>query len=92
MITDVFYEDIFPANFFDVVTAFQAFEHLADPAGDLERLYRCLKPGGIILIEVRNIATWSAISCVSTTDTLPDRLTFFSPDNLSALLKKDGSA
>ena len=35
---------------FDVVLSLSAFEHYSDPAGELERMRRQLKPGGIIVL------------------------------------------
>jgi SAM-dependent methyltransferase len=34
----------------DVVTSFDAFEHFADPAGALDRMYDLLRPGGLALV------------------------------------------
>ncbi len=91
VVTDVLREDTFPPAFFDAVTAFQVFEHLPDPAGDLERLHRMLKPGGVILIEVPNIATWSVhLLRQHHRHFVPDHLTFFSPRTLAALLQRKG--
>lgn len=89
--TDVLHDDTFPADHFDVITAFQVLEHLPDPAGNLHRLHRCLRPGGLILIEVPNIATWSVTLLGKRHRHFnPDHLTFFSPRTLRALLEKYG--
>ncbi len=91
VVTDILREDTFPGDFFDAATAFQVFEHLPDPAGDLERLHRMLKPGGLILIEVPNIATWSVrLLRQYHRHFVPDHLTFFSPRTLTALLQGKG--
>lgn len=91
VLTDVLHDDSFPPSFFDVITAFQVLEHLPDPAGDLQRLYGFLKPGGIVLIEVPNIATWSVALLGSRhRHFTSDHLTFFSPRTLRALLGKRG--
>ena len=40
---------------FDVITMWHLLEHLADPAAALISVKNCLKPGGVVLIEVPNI-------------------------------------
>ncbi|MGC9025000.1 MAG: class I SAM-dependent methyltransferase [Chloroflexia bacterium] len=91
VITDVLHDDTFPTGFFDVVTAFQVFEHLPDPAGDLARLHNMLKSSGVILVEVPNIATWSVrLLGRHHRHFVPDHLTFFSPRTLAAFLRKMG--
>lgn len=47
------------ADGFDVVTLFDVFEHLADPAGTLERLAALVKPSGRLLISTCNADHWS---------------------------------
>ncbi len=37
-----------PANAFDFITAMDVFEHLVDPAGTVDLLHHCLKPGGYV--------------------------------------------
>lgn len=91
VVTDTLRDDTFSSEFFDVITAFQVFEHLPDPAGDLARLRRMLKPGGLILIEVPNIDTWSVRLLGSRhRHFVQDHLNFFSSDTLRALLEKQG--
>jgi methionine biosynthesis protein MetW len=46
------------AEQFDVVTAADVLEHLADPASVLGHMRRWLAPGGRAIIAVPNIATW----------------------------------
>ena len=91
VVTDILRDDTFPPNFFDAITAFQVFEHLPDPAGDLARLHRMLKPGGVILIEIPNIDTWSArLLGPRHRHFVQDHLTFFSARTLALLLEKHG--
>lgn len=91
VVTDVLRDDTFPPKFFDAVTAFQVFEHLPDPVSDLARLHRVLKPGGIILIEVPNIDTWSMrLLGRRHRHFVQDHLTFFSARTLALLLEKHG--
>ena len=91
VITDTLRDDSFPPEFFDVVTAFQVFEHLPDPARELTRLWRILKPGGLVVIEVPNIDTvWVRLLGKYHRHFVQDHLYFFSPQTLEALLRKAG--
>ena len=38
VVTDTLRDDTYPLEFFDVVTAFQVFEHIVDPAGDVAKI------------------------------------------------------
>jgi SAM-dependent methyltransferase len=91
VITDTLRLDTCAPNFFDVITAFQVFEHLPDPDCELNKLSRIIKPGGIILIEVPNIDTWSVnLLGKRHRHFVQDHLNFFSPKTLSKLLEKNG--
>lgn len=86
VITDILRDGTFPENYFDVITAFQVFEHLPDPAGDLARLSQALRPGGIMLVEVPNIDTWSVrLLGKRHRHYVPDHLNFFSAETLGRL-------
>jgi len=90
-VTDILRDDTFPPDYFDAITAFQVFEHLPDPAGDLARLHRMLKAGGVILIEVPNIDTWGVrLLGPRHRHFVQDHLTFFSARTLALLLEKHG--
>jgi 2-polyprenyl-3-methyl-5-hydroxy-6-metoxy-1,4-benzoquinol methylase len=57
IVTDTLCDDTYPPEFFDVVTAFQVFEHLLHPDQEIEKIRRILKTGGLLVIEVPNIDT-----------------------------------
>jgi SAM-dependent methyltransferase len=44
-----------PAGELDVVVAWHALEHIAEPTGVLRRLHGALRPGGLLMIEVPNL-------------------------------------
>ena len=44
-----------PTGYFDVVTLWDVIEHLADPRGELERVHRLLKPGGVVVVHTIDI-------------------------------------
>ncbi len=41
-------------NTLDVILNYSVIEHLSDPSNFLQESYRCLKPGGVIVIETPN--------------------------------------
>jgi len=47
----------FPNNYFNIVTFFHTFEHLHEPLKILSEVYRILKPGGILIINVPNVGS-----------------------------------
>jgi 2-polyprenyl-3-methyl-5-hydroxy-6-metoxy-1,4-benzoquinol methylase len=91
IITDTIHENSFPENFFDVVTSFQVFEHLPDPRENLKCLARILKEGGLILIEVPCVDTWTMPFLRSHhRHFVQDHLNFFSLKTLSDFLSNNG--
>lgn len=91
VVADTLRDDTFPPGSFDVITAFQVFEHLPHPAGDLARLRDMLKPGGTILLEVPNIETWGAwLLRGRHRHFVVDHLNFFSADTLRDLMRRAG--
>ena len=88
VVADVLRDDTYADDYFDVVTAFQVFEHLPDPNEVLSILRRCIRPGGVILIEVPNIDTWSfRLLGKRHRHFVEDHLQFFSAATLGRLLE-----
>jgi SAM-dependent methyltransferase len=54
-------EEPLPFNdaYFDTIALTDVIEHLFDPIGSLEELFRVLKPGGVVLLHTPNIAKWT---------------------------------
>jgi SAM-dependent methyltransferase len=91
VITDTLQADTLPPDHFDVITSFQVFEHLLEPAIDLQRLRAALKANGLILIEVPNFETWSMkLQRARHRHFVGDHVNFFSAQTLGALLNRSG--
>jgi 2-polyprenyl-3-methyl-5-hydroxy-6-metoxy-1,4-benzoquinol methylase len=91
VVTNTLREDTFPEGFFDIITAFQVFEHLPNPSTELTKIRHFLKPGGLVLIEVPNIETWGVrLLGKHHRHFTQDHLYFFSPSTLDALVRSRG--
>ncbi len=76
---------------FDVITLFDVFEHLADPARDLRQLYKLLKPDGILILATGDTNSWLAkiLKKRWTFYIPPQHLFFFNQQTLSSLLERE---
>lgn len=91
VVTDTLRPDTFPAASFDVVTAFQVFEHLPDPAAEIAKIHHVLRPGGLVAIEVPNIDTLGVrIMRGRHRHFVIDHLWFFGPATLRQFLANCG--
>lgn len=89
--TDTLRSDTYPSKFFDVVTAFQVFEHLTYPRKEIEKIHKILKPSGLLLIEVPNIDTIMVkLLGEKHRHFVQDHVSFFSATTLSQLLEDMG--
>jgi len=82
----------FPAEFFDVITCFDVFEHLYEPRRVMQRVSEWLKPGGIFYVLVPNIKSaechvfgsyWHGLE-------LPRHLFHYSPESLKFVAESVG--
>ncbi len=93
---DIFCGDMAEAPFspgsFDVITSFHVVEHLVDPVGALTRMIGWLAPGGLLIVEVPNVAGvggqlfgryWSGLD-------FPRHLVHFTPATMTATVAKAG--
>lgn len=91
VLTDTLRADSFAPGQFDAITAFQVFEHVPQPRENLQQLVRFLRPGGALLIEVPNFATWGVrLLGPRHRHFVQDHLNFFSPTTLGRLLADCG--
>ncbi|MFN8491991.1 MAG: class I SAM-dependent methyltransferase [Caldilineaceae bacterium] len=82
----------FPDQSFDAVTMWDVLEHIHDPAATLCEIRRILKPDGVVVIRVPNLASWDAKFFGKAWAGLdaPRHLYVFTPTTLSQLLRKSG--
>jgi len=89
--TDTLRVDSFAPESFDLITAFQVFEHLPYPDSDVQKLRTFLKQHGLILIEVPNHNTWTMkLLGHRHRHYVADHLNFFSPATLLDFVTRNG--
>lgn len=82
----------FSENSFDVVTFYQALEHLPYPSQTLKEAFRILSPGGLLVVNIPNISTpafWFFRKHYSYLQ-VPLHLFFFRPSTLCRLSELAG--
>ena len=81
-----------PDERFDAIVLRHVLEHLRNPDLCLDALHRNLMPGGILIIAVPNIRSWSAVLCGKYWDWMdpPLHLSYFCQDTLAALVNAHG--
>lgn len=81
----------YPLGQFDIITLFDVFEHLADPARDVRYLHTLLKPDGIVVLATGDtdsvLARW--LKQRWTFYIPPQHLFFFNQRTLTTLLVKE---
>lgn len=81
-----------PRGPFDLVTMWQALEHLEAPREALEAMRDCLAPGGRLVVSVPNAASWSArrFGTEWIGWDVPRHIVHFTPDTLARILESAG--
>lgn len=90
--TGVLEEAAFPDACFDAVTMWDVLEHVHNPLATLCEIRRVLKPGGVLVVRVPNLASWDARLFGTYWAGLdaPRHLYVFSPQTLRAVEAQAG--
>jgi 2-polyprenyl-6-hydroxyphenyl methylase/3-demethylubiquinone-9 3-methyltransferase len=82
---------------FDLVTAMEVIEHVADPAAFLKALAKRLAPGGLLVLSTPNATGWSRLLMITVGEGLGriprgthDFDKFIAPERMKALLAEAG--
>jgi ubiquinone/menaquinone biosynthesis C-methylase UbiE len=62
---------------FDIVTSNMVFEHLKNPAIQLEEIFRVLKPGGILVFHTPNVFSYDTIAAMVIPEIIKAKLVWF---------------
>jgi len=82
---------VFLKNSFSVISMIEVIEHLFSPEKDIRAAYDLLKPGGILVIQTANLASWQAINAgIDYHYFLPGHLTCFTAAGLKILIENNG--
>ena len=86
---------LFDAGFengqFDAAAMYHVIEHLPSPRQTLHELHRILRPGGWLVIETPDIASfWARLPGARWRQFIPDHIFFFSPETIRRLCAEAG--
>jgi len=91
IISSTLTEANFEAASFDVVTMWDVLEHVSDPLGELREIFRILRPGGVLVVNVPDVGTWLArLAGKHWWFFLSVHLTYFTQSTLRAMLTVAG--
>lgn len=85
-------EEVDPDEEFDLLTAFELFEHLHDPLPFAEKVYNLLKTGGYLFLTTLNglgfdiQILWERAKSIFP----PQHINFFNPHSIKILLERNG--
>jgi 2-polyprenyl-3-methyl-5-hydroxy-6-metoxy-1,4-benzoquinol methylase len=77
---------------FDVVTAFEVIEHVADPRCELQMMRALLRPGGVLYLTTPNFASLARLVLGADWPLIdyPEHLVYFTRNTLDRLLRRLG--
>ena len=91
IVSGAFRSNVFPAESFDVIAAFQVLDHLPDPLATLQECRRLLRNGGILLMLHHNASAFSARLLGQRSPIIDiEHLFFYTPATMRALCERAG--
>lgn len=82
-----------PKESFDIITAWDVFEHIPQVNQTAKTVYKSLKPGGYLFLSTPNIKSWDSRLLKKYWygyKKIPEHLVFFSPASIKKILEKNG--
>jgi len=87
----VFSANLFPSDYFDVITIFQALEHFVEPGKVIEDCLSLLKPGGVVLVINHNISSWPVRFLGESSPVIDiEHLYFFNGQTMKLIFESNG--
>lgn len=91
IVTDIFRDGLFPQNHFDIVCAFQVFDHLAHPNAVLQSCRKVLKPGGLALFINHDVGAWTNRVLGSRSPVIDiEHIYLFDTSTMAKIFRKNG--
>ncbi len=82
-----------PQESFDIVTAWDVFEHIPKVSETFRSISKTLKPGGFLFLTTPNIKSWDSLVMGKYWygyKKIPEHLVFFSPQSIKKILEANG--
>ena len=82
----------FPEKYFDVLTLYDVLEHVPDPAANLKKAFKLLRPSGFLVVETINFGHWKSKKQGADWEQIvpPEHLFYFTPATLKSLAEQSG--
>jgi SAM-dependent methyltransferase len=91
IVNDIFREGLFPTGYFDVVCAFQVFDHLAHPNEILKACLKVLRPGGLALFINHDVGAWTNRLLGARSPVIDvEHIYLFDTDTMARIFRKNG--
>jgi len=91
IVNDIFRDGLFPAHHFDVICAFQVFDHVAHPNDVLRVCRQSLRPGGVALFINHDVGAWTNRLLGARSPIIDiEHIYLFNADTMQRIFEKNG--